>query len=77
MIWPSMKMLAWQASLHNARDSLNEPVPIEVVYYANTDHETHRRLIGDFQKALSIFEEREKNTGNSRMTADILPFNTH
>ena len=67
-------LMAWQVSLHSARDSLNEPVPIEVVDYSNTGQDTHRRLIGEFSKALSLFEEREKTTGSSDMTADILPF---
>ena len=64
-------ILAWQMPTHHSRDSLNEPVPIEVVYYVSKDHSIHRRLIGEFPKALDLFEERLKDT---EKTASILPF---
>ncbi len=67
-------VIAWQAPLHSSRDSLSEPVPIDVVYYVNNNHETHRRLVGEFPKALDMFEERTRTNGSTEMTADVLPF---
>lgn len=67
-------VIAWQAPLHSSRDSLSEPVPIDIVYYVDNNHETHRRLVGEFPKALDIFEERAKTNGRTEMTADVLPF---
>jgi len=69
-------VLAWKMPAHKSRDSLNEPVPIEVVYYVSNDHETHRRLIGEFPKALDRFEECLKENSNTEKTASILPFKT-
>jgi len=67
-------ILAWQVPTHNTRDSLSEPVPIDVVYYIRDDHETHRRLIGEFPKALDLYEQRLKENNNTEKTATILPF---
>jgi len=67
-------ILAWQMPMHHSRDSLTEPVPIEVVYYVYEDHNIHRRLIGEFPKALDLFEERLKENENAAQKATILPF---
>ena len=67
-------ILAWQVPLHNTRDSLNEPVPIEVVYYVRHDHDIHRRLIGELPKAIDIHEHRLKGNSKADKTATILPF---
>ena len=44
-------VMAWQLA-HGPRDTLNEPVPIDIVYYGSEGHETHRRLMGEFPKTL-------------------------
>jgi len=67
-------VIAWKAALHGPRDSLSEPVPIEVVYYANETHETHRRLMGEFPKALDNYEMRLRSDTREGRTATILPF---
>jgi hypothetical protein len=67
-------VLSWQMPMHRSRDSLTEPVPIEVVYYIKEDHNIHRRLIGEFPKALDLFEERLKENENAAQKATILPF---
>lgn len=69
-------MLAWQVPMHNARDSLSEPVPIDVIYYANSNHDTHRRLMGELPKALDIHDARSKEHNDADKTATILPFQT-
>jgi hypothetical protein len=67
-------VIAWQVPMHKSRDSLNEPVPIEVVYYVHDDHNIHRRLIGEFPKALDRYENRLNENNNREKTAVILPF---
>jgi len=69
-------VLAWKVALHGPRDSLNEPVPIEIVYYGNESHETHRRLMSEFPRALDLYEARIKETDTDDKTATILPFTT-
>jgi len=67
-------VLAWEFVSQGPRDSLTEPVPIEVVYYGQERHETHRRLLGEFTRALDRYEARlDENRGENR-TATILPF---
>ena len=68
-------ILSWLVPAHRSRDSLSEPVPIEVVYYIREDHDTHRRLIGELPKALDRYEERlREHEGTDNSTAAILPF---
>lgn len=67
-------VLAWKIPAHRSRDSLSEPVPIEVVYYLREDHDTHRRLIGELPKALDRHEELVRELNGTDMTASILPF---
>jgi hypothetical protein len=69
-----MIVIAWKVALHGQRDSLSKPVPIEIVYHANENHETHRRLMSEFPKALDIFEARLKAGDQEVKTAVILPF---
>jgi hypothetical protein len=67
-------VLAWKFNSHGARDSLNEPVPIEVVYYGPERHETHRRLMSEFPKTLDRLEARLKTGLAENRTATVLPF---
>lgn len=67
-------VIAWEVALHGRRDSLSEPVPIEIAYYANENHETHRRLMGEFPKALDLYETRMKADEQEGKTATVLPF---
>lgn len=69
-------VIAWKVALHGKRDSLSEPVPSKIIYYANENHETHRRLMGEFPKALDIYEARLKAGEMEGNTATILPFPT-
>lgn len=69
-------VLAWQVAPDNTRESLTEPVPIEIVYYGCETHDTHRRLMSEFPKALSLYEERQQRAASDYATATILPFNS-
>jgi hypothetical protein len=67
-------VLAWEMAFHSPRDSLNEPVQIEVVYYGTERHETHRRLMNEFPKTLDSLEARLNQGEAEDRTATILPF---
>ena len=67
-------VVAWKVSLHGNRDSLNEPVPIEVAYYGNENHNTHRRLMSEFPRSLDACEARIKADDEAEKTATVLPF---
>ena len=68
-------VLAWQVLPDRPRESLAEPVPIEIVYYGSETHDTHRRLMSEFPKALSLYEEKQQRESGRFQTAAILPFN--
>jgi len=67
-------VLAWKVALHGPRDSLSEPVPIEVVYYGPERHEIHRRLMSEFPKTLDAYEARFREGLTENKTATVLPF---
>src|SRR5512139_378251 len=52
--------LAWQHFRPQARASLDERVPFEVVHYLPQAAETMKRLPGEFHKALLLLAERQK-----------------
>ncbi|MGB0721719.1 MAG: hypothetical protein ACPGU7_04910 [Gammaproteobacteria bacterium] len=55
-----MILLAWCIPGQAKRDALNEPVPIDVVHYAQGQGETQRRLMGDFLAAMDLMVERQQ-----------------
>ena len=67
-------VLAWEIAFRGPRDSLTEPVPIEVVYYGPEQHEIHRRLMGEFPKALDRYEACLAEGRGEDRAATILPF---
>src|SRR5512143_3861845 len=52
--------LAWQHFRPQARASLDERVPFEVVHYLPQAAETMKRLPGEFHRALLLLAERQK-----------------
>ena len=67
-------VLAWKVALGSTRESLTEPVPIEIIYFGRETHDTHRRLMSEFPRALSQYEAKQhRDTGNCS-TATVLPF---
>jgi hypothetical protein len=67
-------VLAWDVSLRSNRDSLNTPVPIEIIYYNSDGHEIHRRLMSEFPKALDRYEAIQRDARGASVTATVLPF---
>jgi hypothetical protein len=56
----SMVELAWQKFRPQARASLDERVPFEVVFYLPQAETTMKRLPAEFQAALQLLAERQK-----------------
>ena len=52
--------LAWQHFRPQARSSLDERVPFEVVHYLPQAAETMKRLSGEFHHALQVLADRQK-----------------
>jgi hypothetical protein len=67
-------VLAWKVAPGGPRESLTEPVPIEIVYYGREDHDTHRRLMSEFPRALSRYEAKQDRDAGGGQTATVLPF---
>jgi hypothetical protein len=67
-------VLAWKFAPGNPRDSLTEPVPMEILYYGHETHDTHRRLMSEFPRALSLLESRQQRDTDACPGATILPF---
>jgi hypothetical protein len=61
--------LAWQHFRPQARSSLNERVPFELVHYLPEAAETMKRLTGEFHQALQLLAARSK----SDTVATIIP----
>ncbi|MCP5142758.1 MAG: hypothetical protein H6926_00670 [Chromatiales bacterium] len=54
-----MILLAWRFDPALHRDSLIDPVPIEVLHYATSQADTQRRLLGEFLMAIDLMLERQ------------------
>lgn len=53
-------VLAWQKVPEQSRDSLMDPMAVDIVYYHPTAAEVQRRLIGEFAKAMDLLLGRER-----------------
>jgi hypothetical protein len=62
--------LAWQRFHPQARASLDERVPFDVVHYLPQAAETMKRLPGEFHQALQLIAERQK-TGTPAAILDL------
>jgi len=69
-------VLAWKTGLTASRDSLTEPVPVEIIYYEPNGHDTQRRLMSEFPPALALYEERQKGGVAQCLSSTVLPFTT-
>ena len=67
-------MLAWVFCYDQNRDDLNKPAPIDLVYYQNDAREVHKRLIGEFGKALDLVEQRGRRHRSEPRSKQVLPF---
>ncbi|MGB1110304.1 MAG: hypothetical protein ACPG4N_08105 [Gammaproteobacteria bacterium] len=54
-----MIVLAWQAPNGGNRNSLTDPVPIDVVHYHEDQHATQTRLMCEFLPSMNLLLERQ------------------
>ena len=69
-----MILLSWQFRPDLRPDSVNEPVPIDVVHYHQVAGEIQKRLPGEFSKALDILEARYREQGCEARVKKVVPF---
>jgi len=69
-----MILIAWQFRPDLRPDALNEPAPIDVVYYHPDAVQAQKRLMGDFVKALELVEARNIESGCEARAKKVLPF---
>jgi hypothetical protein len=69
-----MILLAWQFRADLRPDALNEPVPIDLVFYHPSAAEVQKRLMGDFSKSLDILDARYRDAGCEARVKKVLPF---
>lgn len=67
-------MLAWAFNDSDARDSLSEPVNIELVYYRAEIRDIHQRLMSEFPKALDRAEQLMEENGCKPPGRKVLRF---
>lgn len=66
-----MIMLAWDLSRSAQRDSLDGPVPVEIVLFHDSSRCLHVRLMSEFPQALHTLEKYERSNHGH---AEIIPF---
>lgn len=59
--------IAWQHFHPQARDSLDDPVPYEAVFYDQDGLALMRRLMSEFPKALRLLDAKQKIDGPARV----------
>ncbi|MEA3291236.1 MAG: hypothetical protein U9Q71_02865, partial [Pseudomonadota bacterium] len=58
-----MILLAWGIVQEEVRDSLSAPVSVDLIHYAPTSRDLHRRVMVELPKALDLLEERAREHG--------------
>ena len=66
-------VLAWDLTAADQRESITDPVPIEIIYFHENLRDIQRRLIGEFPAALSLHEEKEHSHEDRSQAADVIP----
>lgn len=64
--------LAWQLNPASQRNSLDEPIACEILYYAPNLKDTHRRLVSELRNLVSQNPGSQDATGGG--TCQVLPF---
>jgi hypothetical protein len=69
-----MIMLSWHFSQGANRDSLDQPVPMEVYYHHPEGQEAQKRMIVEFDHALQDLEQRMSKEGCDPKLKKVIPF---
>jgi len=66
-------VMAWDLTAADQRESITDPVPIEIIYFHENLRDIQRRLIGEFPAALSRHEEKEHSHEDRSQAAEVIP----
>lgn len=69
-----MIILAWVFPPEGGRDSLNAPVPVELIAYADNTKQLQARVMTELPKALELLEERALQQGREPKEKRVLAF---
>jgi hypothetical protein len=69
-------LISWKFSASHDRDTLNEAVPCEVVYYAKKNTVTQLRLVSEFKQAMDLMDQRYRDKKIPAEGAKILTLKT-
>jgi len=69
-------VLSWQTQSTGQRSSLDEPVPIEVIYYKQGTEGVQLRLMSEFPRAMKDIQQRKAGMQDSMHAARVIPFKT-
>jgi len=67
-----MILLAWQYKTEMQRDTLDTPIPCEVIYYEQDNPDLLARLVVEFGRALNQLDERYRNELQDQKAFKIL-----
>lgn len=66
-------VMAWEMLKPETRDSLSDPVPIDVVYYHPVPDDLRRRLLLEFGKAMDLMLERQLEASAPAQSLKVIP----
>lgn len=67
-------MLAWDFPEAGKRESLDAPVPVEIISFHKDSPDLHSRLMSEFPAALATQEKYERSDSARTGMAEIIPF---
>ena len=68
-----MIVVAWQFERGQKRDSLSEPVKMDIITYHHDTRELERRLIGEFNQAMKQLLDRQLETSFAEQCIKVVP----
>ena len=68
-----MIVVAWRFARGQKRDSLSEPVKMDIITYHHDTGELERRLVGEFNQAMKQLLDRQLETSSAEQCIKVLP----
>ena len=65
-------LIAWKLPISHDRDSLEEPMQSEVVFYDKKDDDLQLRLVSEFREAMQLMDQRYRDEVMPKQGAKIL-----
>ena len=65
-------LIAWKFPVYHDRDSLEEPMQSEVVFYDKKDDDLQLRLVSEFREAMQLMDQRYRDEVMPKQGAKIL-----